>query len=579
MKMTSNKFSKNKAAIFFTLLFIPLLTSLFAADMPSNIPSLTLTQRQLCDLELLMNEGFAPLKGFMDSENYNRVVNEMRLADGTIWPMPIILDINEKTKQKIEGTTTIALRDTEGVVLALLNVSEIWKPEKIVEAKNVYGTTDTAHPGVEYIFNQTNEYYVGGEITKVSMPRHYDFPGIRKTPAELKALFKEKGYQKIVGFQTRNPMHRAHQELTRRASQEEGAHLLLHPAVGLTKPGDVDYFTRVKCYQKLLPYYPEGSVTLSLLPISMRMAGPREALWHAIIRRNYGCTHFIVGRDHAGPGKDSHGVDFYLPYAAQELVKQYAAEVGIIAVPFKEMVYVKEDNNYQAFDEIAPGKTVLNISGTQQRKMLREGLEIPEWFTYPEVIKELRKVFPTRDKQGLTLFFTGLSGSGKSTIANAVAVKLMELQDRPVTLLDGDLVRQHLSSELGFSKEHRALNVRRIGFVANEISKNGGIAICGLIAPYEADRRYDRNLISANGSFIEIYISTSIEQCEQRDVKGLYALAREGKLTGFTGIDDPYEVPLNPEITIDTAQYTIAESVDLIINYLMSERYFGLKKE
>ncbi len=578
MKATSKTLPTNKLSLFLTCLFTTLLTTLFAAEMPSSIPSLTLTQRQLCDLELLMNDGFAPLKGFMNSENYNHVVDEMRLADGTLWPMPIILDVNAKTKQKIEGATTIALRDGEGVVLALLNISEIWKPEKLVEVKNVYGTTSTDHPGVDYIMNQTGEYYVGGEVTKVAMPRHYDFPDIRKTPAQLKALFKENGYEKVVAFQTRNPMHRAHQELTRRAAEEEGAHLLLHPAVGLTKPGDVDYFTRVKCYQKLLPYYPEGSVTLSLLPISMRMAGPREALWHAIIRKNYGCTHFIVGRDHAGPGKDSQGVDFYDPYAAQELVKKYAPEVGIVAVPFKEMVYIKEDNNYQPIDQVAPGKTVLNISGTQQRKMLREGLEIPEWFTYPEVIKELRKVFPTRDKQGFTLFFTGLSGSGKSTIANAIAVKLMELQDRPVTLLDGDLVRNSLSSELGFSKEHRSLNVRRIGFVANEISKNGGVAICALIAPYEADRRYDRNLISANGSFIEIYISTSLEQCEQRDVKGMYALARQGKLTGFTGIDDPYEAPQNPEITIDTAQYSITEAVDIIINYLTSERYFSLVK-
>ena len=555
------------------LLVLPLLIVQGNLQANTEIPSLTLTQRQLCDLELIMNEGFAPLNGFMDQKTYERVVNEMRLPDGTVWPMPIVLDVNAKTLQKFEGAKNIALRDQEGVVLANLEISDIYSPDKTVEAQKVYGTTSEEHPGVDYLMHQTGEHYIGGKVTKVAMPRHYDFISLRKTPAEIKSYIKEKGFDKVVFFQTRNPMHRAHLELTIRAAATVGAHLFVHPVVGMTKPGDVDYFTRVKCYKKLMKYYPEGSADLSLLPISMRMAGPREAVWHAIIRKNYGATHFIVGRDHAGPGKDSKGVDFYPPYAAQELALAYADEIGVEVVPFKEMVYVKEDNDYQPVDEVAPHKTALTISGTQLRKMLREGKDIPEWFSFPEVIAELKKVFPPRNRQGFTLFMTGLSGSGKSTIANAVAVKLMEIQQRQVTLLDGDLIRTHLSSELGFSKEHRSLNVRRVGFVASEITKNGGAAICAMIAPYEIDRRYNRNLVSAGGSFIEIYISTSLEECEKRDVKGLYAQARQGKIKGFTGIDDPYEAPQNPEIIIDTTQCDVLESVHIILSYLRENNF------
>jgi sulfate adenylyltransferase len=541
----------------------------------NQIPSLTLNQRQLCDLELLLNEGFYPLEGFMDKATYDNVVHNMRLLDGSVWPMPIVLDVKHDFLNKIKDLEKIELKSPEGITLAHLTITDIWSPDKLVEAKKVYGTTNIEHPGVFYLLHQTEDYYIGGKITKVAMPKHYDFESLRKTPAELKAFFKEKKLEKVVAFQTRNPMHRAHLELTLRAAEEVGAYLLIQPVVGMTKPGDIDYFTRVKCYRKLLKYYPEGTAKLSLLPLSMRMAGPREALWHAIIRRNYGCTHFIVGRDHAGPGKDSKGIDFYEPYAAQELVKTYSNEIGIEVVPFMEMVYVKEDDNYQPIDKVDPNKTALTISGTQLRAFLREGKEIPSWFSFPEVIKELRKVFPQRTKQGFTLFLTGFSGAGKSTIANALGVRLMETQDRPVTLLDGDLVRAHLSTELGFSKEHRSLNVRRIGFVASEITKNGGAAICALIAPYEADRLYNRNMISSIGNYIEVYISTPLEVCEARDVKGLYASAREGKLKNFTGIDDPYEIPTNPEIIIDASQIKITEAVDCIFNYLVNEHYLN----
>lgn len=550
------------------LLLLPLLTSQTTVSVPSDIPSLTLTQRQLCDLELIMNGGFAPLDTFMNRQDYERVVNEMRLADGTLWPMPIILDVQQKNLEKIKGASQIALRDQEGFVLALLTVEEIWQPNRLLEVEKVYGTTDIAHPGVQYVLYQTGDYYVSGKLTKVKMPQHFDFVALRKTPQELKSFFKEQGYDKVVAFQTRNPMHRAHLELTHRAAASVGAHLLIHPSVGMTKPGDVDHFTRVKCYQKLIKYFPDGTATLSLLPLAMRMGGPREALWHAIIRKNYGATHFIVGRDHAGPGKDSQGRDFYDPYASQVLVQAYAKEIDIVVVPFKEVVYVKDDDNYQPVDEIPPGKTTLTISGTQLRKLLNEGADIPEWFSFPEIVEELKKVYPPRSKQGFTIFFTGLSGAGKSTIAKGLAIKLTEIQDRPVTILDGDVIRTHLSSELGFSREHRSLNVRRVGYVASEITKNRGAAICAMIAPYEQDRKYNRDLISASGNFIEVYVSTPIDICEERDTKGLYALAKEGKLTGFTGVDDPYEEPRHPEIMIDTSQYSVEEAIEMILNHL-----------
>lgn len=545
-----------------------LLMPLMIITANANALSFTLTQRQLCDLELIMNGGFSPLETFMNQKDYERVVQEMRLSDGTLWPMPIIFDIAAKNLERIELGKEIALKDLEGFTLAYMTVEEIWKPNKSLEAEKVFGTQDMLHPGVSYLFHETGEYYVSGKLRKIQAPQHFDFTELRRTPEELKNYFKENGITKVVAFQTRNPMHRAHLELTIRAAREVGAHLLINPSVGMTKPGDVDYFTRVKCYKKLLKYFPDGSTTLSLLPLAMRMGGPREALWHAIIRKNYGCTHFIVGRDHAGPGKNSQGVDFYDPYASQELVKAYADEVGIKVVPFKEVVYVEDDQNYQPIDEIPQGKKVLNISGTQLRKLLNTGAEIPEWFTFPEVVLELRKVYPPRAQQGFTLFFTGLSGAGKSTIAKALSMKLTELQDRPITILDGDVIRTHLSSELGFSKEHRSLNVRRVGYVASEITKNRGIAICAMIAPYEQDRKVIREWITSGGNFIEIYVSTPLGICEERDTKGLYALAREGKLNGLTGFDDPYDAPVNPEIVIDTVQNTLKESVEIILDYL-----------
>ena len=517
-----------------------------------SMPSWDLTARQACDLELLMNGGFSPLKGFNSQADYEVVVDKMRLADGTLWPMPITLDVSEKFAEGVGPGSRIALRDAEGVILAVMTVSDKWTPNKAHEAAQVFGADDLAHPAVHYLHNIAGAIYLGGPIQGLQAPVHYDFKSRRDTPNELRAYFKKLGWEKVVAFQTRNPLHRAHQELTFRAAREAQANLLIHPVVGMTKPGDVDHFTRVRCYEAVLDKYPQSTTTMSLLNLAMRMAGPREAVWHGLIRRNHGVTHFIVGRDHAGPGKNSAGQDFYGPYDAQTLFTEYEAEIGVKMVDFKHMVYVQERASYFPANEVPEGCTTLDISGTELRRRLREGLDIPEWFSFPEVVTQLRKTSPARDKQGFTVFFTGLSGSGKSTVANALMIKLMEMGGRPVTLLDGDVVRKHLSSELGFSKEHRDINIKRIGYVASEITKNGGIAICAPIAPYTATRRAVREMIESYGAFIEVHVATSLEECERRDRKGLYKLAREGKIKEFTGISDPYEAPTTAELVLDT---------------------------
>ncbi len=536
----------------------------------ADLASWDLTPRQINDLELLMNGGFNPLKGFLTEEDYDGVVENMRLADGSLWPMPITLDVSEAFAAQVEDGQDIALRDQEGVILATMTVTDKWVPDKAREAEMVFGADDVAHPAVNYLHHTAGKVYLGGPIVGIQPPTHYDFRGRRDTPNELRAYFRKLGWRRIVAFQTRNPLHRAHQELTFRAAKEAQANLLIHPVVGMTKPGDVDHFTRVRCYEAVLDKYPGSTTSMSLLNLAMRMAGPREAVWHGLIRKNHGVTHFIVGRDHAGPGKNSQGEDFYGPYDAQELFKEHEAEIGIEMVPFKHMVYVQERAQYEPADEIEEGVTVLNISGTELRRRLREGLEIPEWFSFPEVVAELRRTSPPRAKQGFTVFFTGFSGSGKSTIANALMVKLMEMGGRPVTLLDGDVVRKNLSSELGFSKEHRDLNIRRIGYVASEITKNGGIAICAPIAPYTSTRRAVREEIEQYGAFVEVHVATSIEECERRDRKGLYKLAREGKIKEFTGISDPYEEPVNPELRVQTENVEVDHCAHQVILKLES---------
>ncbi|MDE2907431.1 MAG: bifunctional sulfate adenylyltransferase/adenylylsulfate kinase [Acidobacteriota bacterium] len=538
-------------------------------------PSIDLSPRQLCDLELLVSGGFSPLHGFLRQRDYDRVCTQMRLDDGTLWPVPTTLDVPESLASSLSPGSRLALRDEEGVMLAVLDVEDIWQPDRHAEAAAVFGTTNAEHPGVAHLLDRTQPCYLGGRVTAVQPVTHYDYRLLRHTPAELRAEFAKLGWTRVVAFQTRNPMHRAHQELTLRAAKEVEASLLIHPVVGLTKPGDVDHYTRVRCYQALLQRYPSRTALLSLLPLAMRMGGPREAVWHAIIRKNHGCSHLIVGRDHAGPGSDSAGNPFYGPYDAQEMLREHEAELGVTMVPFRMMVYVEDRDSYIPVDEVPEGTRTLNLSGTELRQRLAGGKDIPSWFTFPEVARELRRSHPPRERQGFTVFFTGLSGSGKSTIANALLVKFLEFGGRPVTLLDGDLVRKNLSSELGFSKEHRDINIRRIGYVASEITRNGGIAVCAPIAPYDAVRKDVRAMIEPAGGFVLVHVDTPLDVCEQRDRKGLYAKARAGIIKEFTGISDPYEAPADAELAIDTTALTPDEAAQQIILHLEKAGYVG----
>lgn len=547
-----------------------------AADLKNealSLPSWDLTSRQLCDIELLLNGGFSPLEGFMGRADYENVRDRMRLVDGTVWPIPITLDVGEEFSASLSKGDRVVLRHPEGIALAVLTVSNVWRPDLRVEAQQVYGTVDEAHPTVFWLFHQSNPVYVGGHLEGIELPPHHTFRQLRHTPRELRRTFEALRWTDVVAFQTRNPMHRAHVELTQRAASEVEARLLINPVVGMTRPGDVDYFVRVRCYQAVLKHYPAESTYLSLLPLAMRMGGPREAVWHAIIRRNYGCSHLIVGRDHAGPGQNSDGQPFYGPYDAQQLLATHADEVGIQPVTFQEMVYVASEDRYRPRSEISNETRVLSLSGTELRRKLNEGEHVPDWFSYPEVIQALRRTYPPRAQQGFTVFFTGLPSSGKSTLANVLLAKLMEDGGRPVTLLDGDLVRKHLSSELGFSKEHRDLNIKRIGYVASEITKNRGVAICAPIAPYSVTRREVREMIAQHGGFIEVYVATPLEVCEQRDRKGLYARARAGLIREFTGIDDPYEEPVNAEVVVDTSDLTPEEGVEKVLSFLSDSGY------
>jgi len=532
------------------------------------LPGWDLSSRQLCDLELLLSGAFSPLEGFLVRKDYKRVVEEMRLDDGTLWPIPIVLDVTETFVAQIALGDDIALRDSQGVPLAVLTVEDIYFVDPLREARKVYGATDRTHPGVAELLERTHPVYLGGRVRGIQPPQHHDFTTLRDTPRSLRERMAELGWERVVAFQTRNPMHRAHRELTVLAAERVEAKLLIQPVVGLTKPGDVDHYTRVRCYQALLDTYPDGQAALSLLPLAMRMAGPREAIWHAIIRKNYGASHFIVGRDHAGPGNDKHGRPFYEPFAAQELLVRHQHELGIRAVPFPAMVHVANRDAYLPSNEVQADDVVQDISGTELRRRLASGEDIPEWFTYPSVVRILRERHPAAAPKGFALFFTGLSGSGKSTLAHAVIARLLETSARPVTLLDGDEVRKHLSKGLGFSREDRAANVTRIAYVASEIVRHGGIAVCAPIAPYADSRAEARALVETHGAFIEVHVDTSLEICEGRDRKGLYALARAGKIAQFTGISDPYEVPVNPELRINAGTAEVALLANQILALL-----------
>lgn len=521
-----------------------------------DMPSWDLTPRQICDIELILNGGFSPLEGFMTQADVDRVVSDMRLVSGELWPIPVTLDVSDDFASQLSKGGEIALRDPEGVLVATMAVEDKWEPDKTAEAQGTFGTTDDAHPGVNFLLNHTHKTYVGGKLKGVEKPMHYDFRHLRDSPQEMRDRFEKLGWRKVVAFHTRSPMHRAQQELTFRAARDAEANLLIHPIVSAAQSGDINHFTRVRCYEHLLEEYPDQTTSLSLLPLATRMAGPREAIWHAIVRKNYGCTHLIVSSDHASPDKEPDGKEFYGPTDAQDLMAQHADELDITMVNTKPMVYVVERAQHMPVDEITEDMSVFNISSTELHRRLAEDLEIEDWFSYPKIIEELRRTHPPRHVQGFTVFFTGLSGSGKSTIANALMVKLNEMGDRRITLLDGDLVRKNLSSELGFSKEHRDLNIKRIGYVASEITKNGGIAICAPIAPYRKTRREVEEMIRPGGGFVMIHVATPLEVCEARDRKGLYALARAGKIKEFTGISDPYEEPENADMVIDTSELT-----------------------
>ncbi|HLM55730.1 MAG TPA: bifunctional sulfate adenylyltransferase/adenylylsulfate kinase [Pyrinomonadaceae bacterium] len=534
----------------------------------ASLKRVQLTPRSVCDLELLATGAFSPLEGFMRRADYDRVLEEMRLASGALFPLPVTLPVAEDAGVR-EGDE-IALADQHNNLLAVMRVEEVFGREDEREAALACGTTDARHPLVAEM-NSWGRLYVAGRPRVLQLPRYYDFRSLRLTPAEVRARLSALGRPNVVAFQTRNPLHRAHEELTRRAAETADGSLLLHPVVGLTKPGDIDHFTRVRSYKVLAErYYDPSRMLLALLPLAMRMAGPREALWHAVIRRNFGANHLIVGRDHASPGLDSRGRPFYGPYDAQELVARHEAETGVKPLPFNELVYLPEEDRYEEASRIPEGSRTASISGTEVREeYLRRGRQLPRWFTRPEVASILSEAHPPRHRQGYCLWFTGLSGAGKSTTADILTVKLLE-HGRQVTVLDGDVVRTHLSKGLGFSKEDRDTNIRRIGFVAAEIVRHGGGVICAAVSPYRATRNECRSLVGAD-RFVEIFVDTPLEVCEERDVKGMYKQAREGKIKNFTGVDDPYEPPLNAEIRIDTVNRSAEENAELILAYLVEQ--------
>jgi sulfate adenylyltransferase len=548
------------------------LVVLFAADAritelkeaALSMPSWDVTPRQQADLDLLMNGAYSPLRGFMGWEDYDRVLREMRLADGTLWPLPITLDVSEAFGDKLAPGQSLALRDLEGVLLAVLYIDDVWRPDRAAEAQALYGTTDPAHPGVAQFLARTQPVYVGGRVEGVEAVMHHSFTDLRYSPAELRGQFAKRGWVQVAAFHAAAPLHAAQRELSARAARELGANLLLHPVV----EEEDDYYYRARCYRSLLDHYPQQTTLLSLLSIPVRGGGVREMLWHAMVRRNYGCSHMLW----ESGAERGYGVD---GATVREVLDQYGAELGVGLVPCEPLVYVEDSADFQPRGQVQSGARTHSIDEAELQRRLREGLEIPAWFSYPEIVAELRVRYPSRSKQGLTLFFTGLSGAGKSTIAKAVLAKLLELGGRPVTLLDGDVVRKNLSSELGFSREHRNLNIRRIGYVASEITKNGGIAICAPIAPYAEVRREVRQMIGQYGGFIEIHVATSLEVCEGRDRKGLYAKARAGVIKEFTGVSDPYEAPENPELKIDTHGLSIDEAAQRVFLYLEQQGYIA----
>lgn len=538
-----------------------------------ELATLDLNERQLFDLELILNRGFYPLTGFLGKEDYLSVIHDLRLKDGTIWPVPVCLDVSESFARSLRPGQAVALNDQEGFLLAIFTISDIWQPNKKEEARQVYGTDDGAvHPGVRQFYDQTEPWYLGGSVEGINLPVHYDFLQLRMTPSETVRRFTMNGWRRVLGFHTEHYLHCAHREMVLDAAGKIGASIFLQPVVGLDHPGDVDFYTHICCYQLFTEKFPPNLIMLGLSPFATRRAGPREALLQAIMRKNFGCSHFIVSEDQADPFAKVNGSSlFYEPGAAQQLVSDYSEQTGIEMVPQQDWGY--DDAKAKYFPMSEDSGNLNKITSVELQKKMIQSEKVPEWFAWPDMVTELQYAFPPRDKQGFTIFLTGLSGSGKSTIAKVLLVKFMEMRDRPVTLLDGDIVRKNLSSELNYSREHRDLNVTRIGFVASEITKNGGIALCAPIAPYEEPRQANRELISRYGGYVEVYVATPLEICEQRDRKGLYAKARSGKIKGVTGITDPYIEPFNPDIILDTSSITPLEAVQEILLYLQNQGY------
>ncbi|KAK0195392.1 sulfate adenylyltransferase [Armillaria mellea] len=537
-----------------------------------TLPELVLTERQLCDLELITNGGFSPLEGFMSEKDYQSVVDTLHLANGVLFPIPITLDVSGEVinRLSIQPGSRLSLRDPrDEEPLAIITVEDIYKPDRVKEAIQVFGADDPAHPSVSYLRRRVQDFYIGGKLQAIQAPAHFDYVALRFTPAELRSHFKKLSWRKVVAFQTRNPMHRAHRELTVRAARQRQANVLIHPVVGLTKPGDVDHYTRVRVYEAIMAKYPNGMGHLALLPLAMRMAGPREAVWHAIIRKNFGATHFIVGRDHAGPGKNSQGKDFYGPYDAQDLVTKYEEELRIEMVPFQQMTYLPSTDEYQPADEVPKGVQTLDISGTELRRRLKTGAPIPDWFSYDAVVKTLRESYPPRNQQGLVILLTGFHNSGKNKIAKALQVSLNEQGGRSVSLLLGENVKQEGSSEIGFTEEQRHENAERIAFVAAELARAGAAVVAAPIAPQERTRQAVKDTIihsgGAGGNFFLIHVATPLEHCERTDRRGVYARARRGEILGFPGVDQEYETPLGADLTVDVVSQSVPEIVHSIV--------------
>ena len=536
-----------------------------ALERAKALPAVRLSQRALCDLELLATGAFSPLDRFMGTKDYTRVVEEMRLADGHLFPIPVTLPVAAGDPIKLDRE--VALLDSRNEIVATMMVEEIYEWDLAKTSQEVFRTSDDRHPLVAEM-HRWGKQNISGRLRVLRLPAHFDFRELRLTPAQTRQRLAASGFEDIVAFQTRNPLHRAHEEMTKRAIEEVDGILLLHPVVGLTKPGDLDHFTRVRTYKALAAnYYDSNRIVLSLLPLAMRLAGPREALWHALMRRNYGANHMIVGRDHASPGNDSDGKPFYQPYAAQELVQQFEPELAVKVLPFGEFVYVPQEDRYEDARLVTAQARAMRVSGTQGREWYRDGnASLPSWFTRPEVAELIRETHPPRHKQGFCVWFTGLSAAGKSTTAEILTALLQE-HGRQVTVLDGDIVRTHLSRGLGFSKHDRDLNIRRIGFVASEIVRHHGAVLCAAVSPYRATRNDVRNMIGAD-KFVEVFVDTPLDECERRDTKGLYLKARRGEIQNFTGIDDPYEPPLNAELTLETVNSTAEQNARAIVNYL-----------